>query len=92
MSHAPAGEHLLFLKNRPWLGGQQIRQTESSRRHRQRPVGVARPLGCGAIPVEFNAVLVRIAQIERFPDAVIRRAIEGDASGQKPAQRVAACV
>ena len=48
------------------------------RKHRQLPIGSAGPLFLRAIPVEFDAVLIRITQIECFADAMIGGTIERD--------------
>ena len=42
----------------------------------------------GPIPVELDAVLVGIAQVERLADAVVAGAVERDAGRDQPAQRV----
>ena len=49
---------------------------------------VDRPALARTIPVQFDAVLVRVAQIERFADAVVAGAVEGDAGGAHATQRV----
>ena len=55
---------------------QQIVEIEPAREHRQRSVRRARPLLFGPVPIELDAVLVGIAQIERLADAVIAGAVE----------------
>ena len=47
-----------------------------------------RPSFLGAIPIELDAVLVGIAQIERFRDPVVAGAVERDAGRDQPAQRI----
>jgi len=49
------------------------------------------PLLARAIPIELDAVLVEVAQVERLADAVIAGAVERDAGRDQPAQRVAQC-
>src|ERR1051326_7931428 len=49
---------------------------------------MARPLGLRPVAVEFDAVLVGIAQIERLADAVVAGAVELDAGGQHAMQRI----
>ena len=48
----------------------------------------AGPFGGGAVAVEFDAVLVGVAQIEGFAHAVVGRAFERDAGGDEAAQGV----
>ena len=56
--------------------------------HGQSAIGGAGPLLGRAVPVEFHAVLVRIAKIQGFADTVIRGPVEMDASALKPPQGV----
>src|SRR5207237_6753868 len=63
-------------------------QIERSRMHRQLAVGRARPLFLRPIPVELDAVVIRVPQVERFADAVIGRAVERDAGVDQPAHRI----
>ena len=51
-------------------------------------VGIARPLRLGPVPIEFDAVLIRIAQVQGFAHAVIAGAIERNPGGDQPLQRV----
>ena len=67
---------------------QQILKIEALRHHRERPVGGARPLLLRAVAIELDAVLVGVAEIERFADAVIAGAVELDAGLDQPAERV----
>ena len=55
--------------------------------HLERAVRFSRPLS-SAVPIELDAVLVGIAQIERLADAVVAGAVERDAGGDQPPQRV----
>lgn len=48
----------------------------------------AGPLGLGAVEVEFDTVLVRVAEVERFTDAVIGSAVEIDAGREKAAEGI----
>ena len=68
---------------------QQGPEIEPLRRHLQRTVGISRPLAARPIPVELEAVAIRVAQIERLADAVIAGAVERHRGVAKPAQRVA---
>ena len=43
------------------------------------PVRCARPFFLGPVPIQFHAVTIRIAQIECFTHAMIRRSFEGNA-------------
>ena len=49
---------------------------------------MARPFGLGTIPIQFDAILVRVAQIQRFAHAMIARAIERNARSEHPMQRI----
>jgi len=42
---------------------QEVVEVEPVREHRQRSVGLARPLFLGPVPIQFDAVLVGIAQV-----------------------------
>src|SRR4051812_16286137 len=50
----------------------QLFQIEASRIHLNAPFGRAWPLFPRTIPIEFHAVVIRIAQIKRFAHAVVR--------------------
>ena len=58
---------------------QQILEIQPLREHRQRAVRRARPFFLRPVPIEFDAVLVGIAQIKRLADAVVAGAVELDA-------------
>ena len=68
---------------------QQRTQIQRPREHRQSAVRIHGPLLLRSIPAEFDAVLIRIAQIQRLADSVVRRAVEGDAGGLKTSQGIA---
>ena len=55
---------------------------------RQRAVRVARPFFLRPVAIELDAVVVRIAQVERLADAVVARAVERDAGFDQPAERI----
>ena len=57
----------------------QIIQIELAREHRQRSIRLARPFRLRAVPVQLDAVLVGIAQVQRLADAVVAGAVELDA-------------
>ena len=61
---------------------------EALGRHLQRAVRGAWPLLPRPIPVQLDAVAVRIAQVERFADAVIGSAVEGHVRVDQAPQRV----
>src|SRR5712691_2602920 len=63
-------------------------EIECARVHRQLAVRRARPLVMGPIPVELDAVVIWISQIERFADTVIGCAVERDARVDQPPQGV----
>ena len=52
------------------------------------PSAGSRPVLARAIPVELDAVPVRVAEVERLADAVVGRAVEADPGVEQPAQRV----
>ena len=61
---------------------QQFLKVQPLREHRKRAIRRARPLLLRPVPVEFDAVLVGVAQIQRFADAVIAGAVELDAGAE----------
>lgn len=63
-------------------------QVERVGEHREFAVWRAGPVGGGAVAVEFDAVLVGIAQVDRFAHAVVGRAVDHDARGEHAVQRV----
>src|SRR6478735_3723926 len=67
---------------------QQIFQIEPLCEHRQRAVRVARPLLAGPVPIQFDAVLVGVAQVERLADAVVAGAVERNAGGDNAMQGI----
>ena len=48
--------------------------------------GIARPDFLRFVAVQFDSVLVGVAEVKRFADAVVGGAVEGDFSGEKPVQ------
>src|SRR5664279_2175456 len=58
---------------------QQILEIEPVRKHGERAVLLARPLLFGPVPIQLDAVLVGIAQVQRLADAVIAGAVQCDA-------------
>lgn len=59
--------------------------------HGQLAVRGARPLFLRFVPIEFHPVLVGIAQVQRFADAMVGRAVERDARRNQPPQRIGQC-
>ena len=53
-------------------------EVKPGREHGQAAVGVARPLVLGPVPIKLHPVLVRVAQVERFRNPVVRGPIELD--------------
>lgn len=49
---------------------------------------MTRPRSLRTIPIEFYTVLIRIAQIERFADAMVARAVELYSSFKHSMQRI----
>ena len=58
------------------------------REHCDAAIRRPRPRLPRAVPVEFDAVAIRVAQVERFADAVIGGAFEGYSRFDEPAQGV----
>ena len=52
------------------------------------PLAVLGPVRLRPVPVELDAVLIGIAQVERLADPVVARAVELDAGRDQPPQRV----
>jgi len=69
----------------------QVVKVEPSRKHREVAIGISRPRFFRAIPIEFDAVFVRVTQIKRLTDAVIAGAIQGNARLSHTMQRVGQC-
>ncbi len=67
---------------------QQGLQIERSRDHRQFSVFPSRPLFFGQIPIQFHAIVVRVAKIKRVAYAMVGRALQGNASMQHTPQGV----
>ena len=63
-------------------------EVQPLREHRQRSVGRARPFFLRPVAVQFDAVLVGIAQIKRLADAVVAGAVELDAGLHHAMQRI----
>lgn len=68
--------------------GQQGLEIQRGGDHREFAVGGVGPVFTRAIPVEFDAVLVGIAQVEGFADAVVAGAFEGNAGVDQAPQGV----
>lgn len=60
------------------LSIQQRPQIEASCKHEQTAVRVPWPLRLWPIPVQFDAVSVLVAQVQRFADPVVGRSIQLD--------------
>src|SRR5262245_24041430 len=63
-------------------------EIERSVRHRHAALRVAGPFAFGTVAIELDAVVVRIAKIDRFAHAVIARALEWNARGDQATQCV----
>lgn len=68
--------------------GEQAVEVEPIGDHGDAAVWRAWPLVDGAIAVEFDAVAVRIAEIERLADAVVGGTVEGDAGAQQAGEGI----
>src|SRR4051794_32074605 len=58
---------------------QQIVQVERMGEHLQLAVGRLRPFVLWPVPVQLDAVVIRVAQVKRFRDAVVAGAFERNA-------------
>src|SRR5262245_3737988 len=75
--------------SRQLLGvGEERLDIQRPREHPEASVLVPRPLLLRAIPVELEAVPVRVAEVEGFADSVIRGALERDARLDKATERI----
>src|ERR1043165_607402 len=63
-------------------------EIERSCVHREAAVCGPGPFGFGAVAVEFNSVVIGVAEVEGFADAVVGRAIEFDTRGPEPTKGV----
>src|ERR1700686_1618221 len=70
---------------------QQVFKIEPVREHRKRAIRLARPLFLWPVPIELDAVLVGVAQIQRLADAVIAGAIELNAGADHAMQGIGQC-
>jgi hypothetical protein len=68
--------------------GEEGIEVEESGGHGEVAGGGARPLVGGAIPIEFHAILIRVAEVEGLAYAVVGGAIEGDVGGDETAEGV----
>ena len=67
---------------------EQVVEIERTREHFHATGSRARPLFARAIPIQFDAVFVWIAEIERFAHAVVGRAVERDTRPDQALKRV----
>jgi|GEM_PF-4357387 len=67
---------------------QQGLQIQRPREHRQSAIRIHWPLVLRPIPIQLDAILIRIAQIQRLAHLMIRRAVERDACGFEPSQGI----
>src|SRR6476619_3791563 len=67
---------------------EQTVEVEGAREHFKFAVSPPRPLLARAVPIKLDAVLIGIAQVKRFADAVIGRAIELHARTKQALERV----
>mgnify|MGYP001361290220 CR=1 FL=1 len=66
---------------------EQVRDVQGTREHLKRAIVSSGPFVLGPINIVFDTVAVRIAELQRFADAVVRRALERQAGVEDPAQR-----
>ena len=82
---APCGRR--DLRFRPGFLEQRVK-IERPREHGDAALGIARPFGLGAVPVELDPVAVGIGQVERLADPVVARPVERHLCGDQPPQRL----
>ena len=58
---------------------QQSHQIEPVGEHRKVAVGRARPFLARPVPIQFDAVLVGVAQVKRLADSVVAGAVQNNA-------------
>ena len=63
-------------------------QIERMCEHLQGAVRLFRPFVSWTIPIELNAVVVRIAQVERFAHAVVAGALQWNLGDDQATQRI----
>ena len=78
---------MLTAAARLCLGEQSI-EIKRAGKHLESPIGGSRPLVRRTVPIKFDAVFVRIAQIKRFAHPVVGRAIELDILAAQALERV----
>ena len=71
------------------VSGKEVSEVEGAGVHGEGAGGVAGPVGFGAVPVEFDAVVVGVAEVEGFADAVVGGAFELDVGVEEAAERAA---
>jgi hypothetical protein len=71
---------------RPDFGKQRV-EIERAGKHAERPIDGPWPLLARTIPVEFNAVVIGIAQVKGFTDSVVGSAIERNAGASSDGER-----
>src|SRR6266550_7607326 len=67
---------------------EQLVKSELPREHVQPPVWGAWPSLFWLVPRQFHAVQIRIAQVQRFADAMIRRSLQFDTGHDDATERV----
>ncbi len=70
------------------LGLEQVFEIEALGVMASSPSGVRGQSAGVAVPIELDAIAVRIAEIERLADAMVAGAIERDTGRDQPAERV----
>jgi hypothetical protein len=68
--------------------GQQLLQIQRSCKHHQFAVGTPRPLLPRTIAIQLNPVPIRITQLQRLANSMVRCAVERDARPRQPLQSI----
>ena len=68
--------------------GEEGFEVEGAGVHGQVALGVFGPLGFGAVPVEFDSVVVGVVEVEGLADAVVGGSVEGDIGGEEAVECV----
>ncbi len=93
----PASEKTLLLPS-PYQDGesrgirwkltQQRVEIEGLRKHREIPIGRARPFRPGTVPIQLDAVLIGIAKVDSLAHSVVARSLERDSGIHTTTQRI----
>src|SRR5262249_41195442 len=66
----------------------QIVQVKRISVHLQRPIRLLRPFLFGTIPIEFDSIVIRVAQVKRLADTVVACTLQRDFGDDQPARGI----